>query len=237
MTDPLYLKDSYLKECDAEVVSVNGKEVVLDRTIFYPRGGGQPGDSGKLVSASGVGFRVLNTLKKDGNLVHELDSVPSFIPGEVVRCVLDWERRYKLMRMHTGAHVLAGTMCSELGVLITGNQLDVDKTRFDFNLEEFDRAKLDSAVSKANEVLSRPGELKIYTLPREEAMKIPGVVKLAGALPPSINELRIVEIPGVDIQADGGTHVRNLSEVGKISILKLENKGKENRRIYFTLMP
>ena len=141
------------------------------------------------------------------------------------------------MRMHTAAHVLGSMMFNELGAKITGNQLEVDKTRFDFNLEEFDRVKFDAAVAKANEALSRAVELKTYSLPREEAMKIPGVVKLAGALPPSISELRIVEIPGVDIQADGGTHVRNLSEAGRIEILKLENKGKENRRIYFTLMP
>ncbi len=235
MTDALYLKDSYLRECEAKVESITGKEIVLDRTTFYPRGGGQPGDMGKLISASE--FRVLNTLKKDGNIIHELESEAGLAVGDSVRCVLDWDRRYKLMRMHTAAHVLGSMMFNELGAKITGNQLEVDKTRFDFNLEEFDRVKFDAAVAKANEALSKSVELSIYSLPREEAMKIPGVVKLAGALPPSISELRIVEIPGVDIQADGGTHVHNLSEVGRIEIMKLENKGKENRRIYFTLMP
>jgi misacylated tRNA(Ala) deacylase len=127
-------------------------------------------------------------------------------------------------------------MNKELDVLITGNQLGTEKTRFDFSMEEFDREKFDEIVEKANDLLSQDLELKVYELPREEAMEIPGVVKLANALPPSIKVLRIVEIPGIDVQADGGTHVRNLNEVGKISILKLENKGKANRRIYFTLM-
>ncbi|NYZ73951.1 alanyl-tRNA editing protein [Candidatus Micrarchaeota archaeon] len=258
MTIPFYLQDSYLRECDAIVQSVSGKEIVLDQTIFYPRGGGQPTDTGKIIiSASGsadphgvvsvgvgasdvVGdnaneFRVINVMKKEGKIIHELDRDAGFGVGAKVKCVLDWERRYKLMRMHTAAHVLGATMFNELGVLITGNQLDLDKTRFDFSLESFDRAKFEEVVGKANGFLAAGAELKIYDLPRDEAMKIPGVVKLAGALPPSITVLRIVEIPGLDIQADGGTHVKSLKEVGKIGIIKLENKGKENRRIYFTL--
>jgi Ser-tRNA(Ala) deacylase AlaX len=155
--------------------------------------------------------------------------------GDTVRCAIDWERRYRLMRMHTAAHVLGATMYKELGVLITGNQLEEDKARFDFSLASFDRPQFEEIVGKANAALLSGAGLKVYTLPREEAMKIPGVVKLAGALPPSISELRIVEIPGIDVQADGGTHVRSLAEVGRIAILRLDNKGKDNRRIYFTL--
>ncbi len=236
MTKALYLDDSYLRECDALVESVAGKEVVLNQTVFYPRGGGQPADTGKLVTVSGSEFRVLNVVKKEGKIMHELDREPAgLVPGAGVHCVLDWDRRYALMRMHTAAHVLAAVMHRELGALISGNQLETDKTRFDFTLAGFDRGKFDEAVKKANDELSRDIQLRTYTLPREEAMKIPGVVKLAGALPPSIGELRIVEIGDIDVQADGGTHVRSLKEAGKIQILKLENKGKENRRIYFTL--
>lgn len=255
MTIALYLKDSYLRECDATVQSVSGKEVVLDQTIFYPRGGGQPADTGKLIvsangsanaGASGIAgaggvvgsaneFRVVNVMKKEGKVVHELERDAGFGAGVKVKCVLDWDRRYKLMRMHTAAHVLGAVMFNELSVLITGNQLETDRTRFDFSLESFDRAKFEEVVAKANEALATGVELKIYDLPREEAMKLPGVVKLAGALPPSITILRIVEIPGVDLQADGGTHVKSLKEVGRIGIMKLENKGRENRRIYFTL--
>jgi misacylated tRNA(Ala) deacylase len=235
MTEALYLKDSYLKECEATVVEALAGGVVLDRTIFYPRGGGQPSDTGKILYAGGE-LQVVNVVRKEGIVIHELEPGAQVPPkGAAVRCVLDWDRRYALMRMHTAAHVLSAVMHRELGALITGNQLEPDKTRFDFNLAEFDRAKFDGAVAKANEALTTQAELKTYSLPREEAMKIPGVVKLAAALPPSISELRIVEIPGIDIQADGGTHVRQLSEVGRIEVIKLENKGKENRRVYFTL--
>lgn len=242
MTEALYLSDSYLKECDAAVKSVRGREVVLDRTVFYPRGGGQPADTGKMVLPGGSAFRVINVVKKEGEIVHELDREPGqeagggkLAAGDAVRCVLDWERRYAHMRMHTAAHVLAAVMHRELGALISGNQIEADRTRFDFTLAEFDRGKFDEAVKKANAALSQGTELKTYALPREEAMKIQGVVKLAAALPPSVSELRIVEIGGVDIQADGGTHVRSLAEAGQIEIQRLENKGKENRRIYFTL--
>lgn len=240
MTEALYLSDSYLKECDATVLSVQGKEAVLDRTIFYPRGGGQPADTGRLVLAGGPEFRVVNVVKKEGKIVHELDREPEAGGGKLeaggrVRCVLDWERRYAHMRMHTAAHVLAAVMHRELGALISGNQIEAGRTRFDFTLPDFDRAKFDEAVRKANEALASGVELKTYSLPREEAMKIPGVVKLAAALPPSISELRIVDIGSIDVQADGGTHVRSLAEVGRIAIERLENKGRENRRIYFTL--
>jgi Ser-tRNA(Ala) deacylase AlaX len=255
MTELLCLSDSYLRECDAVVESASGKEIVLDRTIFYPRGGGQPADTGKMVSGSGSEFRVLGVTKKDGKVVHELEAQNHGLKtGDRVRCVIDWERRYRLMRMHTAAHVLGAIMHDVFGILISGNQLEEDKARFDFTMNEFDREKFELVVKKANEALSRSVELKVYSLAREEALKIPGVVKLAahfsgapekgpisgqtgnrGALPPSISVLRIVEIPGIDIQADGGTHVKQLAEVGKIEIIKLDNKGKDNRRIYFNL--
>jgi misacylated tRNA(Ala) deacylase len=228
-----------MRECDAVVESVkDGKYVVLDKTIFYPRGGGQPSDTGKLVSESGSEFPVLFVGKFEGKISHEIEPSQDteLKTGDKVKCILDWDKRFKLMRMHTAAHLLAATMNKELGVLITGNQLGEEKTRFDFNMEEFDREKFDEIVKKANELLNQDLELKIYTLNREKAMEIPGIVKLANALPPSITELRIVEIPGIDIQADAGTHVKNLSEVGKIELIKCDNKGKNNRRIYFSLV-
>ncbi len=236
MTTLLCLEDSYLRECHAIVVSADGPEIELDRTVFYPRGGGQPSDTGFLSTGSAPGFRVQEVLKKDGKVVHVLGSdISGLKTGEKIRCVIDWERRYNLMRMHTAAHVLGATIYDDLHAQITGNQLDTDKTRFDFNLENFNREAFDQVVAKVNGLLLQDIRLKIYSLPRDEALKLPGVVKLAGALPPSIEQLRIVEIPGIDLQADGGTHVRNLKEVGQVQIIKLENKGKSNRRIYFTL--
>ena len=137
------------------------------------------------------------------------------------------------MQYHTAAHVLAGLFNTATGALITGNQIGIEKTRFDFNLEHFDRSVLEDAINSANKVLGTDVPIKIYNLPREEAMKIPGIVKLANALPPDVSELRIVEIVGVDTQADGGCHVKNLLEVPKIELIGCKNKGKCNRRVYF----
>lgn len=232
--EALYLYDSYLKECETEVESTgDGKHIVLKKTIFYPRSGGQPCDTGKLIK-NGEEFTVVSVAKNEGRITHETDK-PGLAPGDTVRCVIDWERRYRLMRSHTAAHVIASVVNRRTGALITGNQLELDKTRFDFSLENFDREKLNEYVNETNELLKKDIEIKSYSLKREDAMKIPGVVKLAGALPPSIEILRIVEIPGVDLQADGGTHVKNLQEVGQIEIVELVNKGKANRRVYFRL--
>ena len=234
MTKPLFLEDSYLKESSATVISVKeGKFVVLDRTIFYARGGGQPHDTGKIIRGDEV-FDVVYVGKFSGEISHEVDRT-GLQRGDQVNCILNWERRYKLMRSHTAAHVLAGLINMGTGALITGNQLEEDHVRFDFSIKEFDRAILEKYLAKANVLFGTDVPVKWYELPREEAMKIPGVVKMAGAFPPSLSSLRIVEIVGLDKQADGGTHVRNLKEIGKVELIKTVNKGKNNRRIYFKL--
>ena len=169
-----------------------------------------------------------------GEISHEVDHT-GLKEGDSVHCSLNWERRYRLMRSHTAAHVFASLLCTGAGVLVTGNQLEEDKIRFDFSLEKFDRGTLEEYIEKANELFKKDIPVEWYELPRDEALKIPGLIKMAEAFPPNIPSLRVVEIVGVDKQADGGTHVRNLKEVGKIKLLKTENKGKSNRRIYFTL--
>jgi len=233
MTRALYLDDSYLRECDATVVSIkDGKYVVLDETIFYPKGGGQPWDTGKITKQDDI-YNVVHVGKFSGEISHEVDR-PGLIEGDKVHCVLHWERRYKLMRSHTAAHVFASLLCTGTGALVTGNQLE-EKIRFDFSLEDFNREILEEYSDRANELFRRDIPVKWYELPRQEALTIPGVVKMAEAFPPDIPYLRIVEIVGVDRQADGGTHVKNLREVGQIRLLKAENKGKNNRRVYFTL--
>lgn len=234
MTKTLYLQDSYVRECDATVISVkNGKYTVLDQTIFYPKGGGQPWDTGKIVKGDEI-YDVVYVGKFSGEISHEVDRV-GLRKGDTVHCVLNWQRRYKLMRSHTAAHVFASVLCKGTGALITGNQLEEDKVRFDFSLEKYDREILNKYVDKTNEVLGKDAPVRWYELPKEEALKIPGVIKMAKALPPDIPNLRIVEIVGVDKQADGGTHVKNLKEVGRIELLKTQNKGKNNRRVYFAL--
>jgi misacylated tRNA(Ala) deacylase len=234
VTKMLYQEDSYMRECNATVVSVkDDKYVSLDQTVFYPKGGGQPHDTGRIIWGDEV-FNVVFVSKFSGEVSHEVDH-PGLKVGDAVHCVLDWDRRYKLMRSHTAAHLFASMLCVGTGALVTGNQLEVDKVRFDFSLEKFDPQILEEYLDKANALLRTDTPVLWYELPREEALKIPGIVKMAEAFPPEIPRLRIVEIVGLDKQADGGTHVRKLNEVGQIKLLKTENKGKNNRRIYFTL--
>lgn len=233
-TKALYLEDSYLKDCDSTVSSVKEeKHIILNRTVFYPKGGGQPWDTGKIVKGNEE-FKVVYVGNFSGQILHEVDH-SGLQEGDKVHCILDWDRRYKLMRSHTAAHVFASLLCVGSGALVTGNQLDENKVRFDFSLEEFDRKVLGEYIDKANDYFMRDIAVKWYEMPREEALNIPGVVKMAKALPPDIPILRIVEVVDVDTQADGGTHVRNLREVGKIELIKAKNKGKSNRRVYFRL--
>ena len=234
MESALYMNDSYLKEFEAVVESVkDDKFVVLDKTAFYPTGGGQPHDTGIMI-CNGEEYPVVYTGKFSGMISHEV-SKPGLKVGDKIIGRIDWSRRYKFMRMHTAAHLLISIFNKESNVLITGNQIDEEKTRIDFNMENFDREKIIQYIGTANEIIKQDIPIKTYYLKKEEAMKIPGVVKLAGALPPDAHTLRIVEIHGVDLQADGGTHVKSLSEIGTIEFIKAENKGKDNRRVYYTV--
>ncbi len=227
------MDDSYLKEFDARVVEVLGDNVVLDKTAFHPRGGGLPEDTGVLV-AGGREFRVVQVFIENGKVLHNAPG-HELKTGDAVKGVLDWDKRHMIMRMHTAIHALASIFNKRTGALITGNQVNVDKSRLDMSLEKLDRVLIDDVFKETNRELAVGRPVKIYYLPREEALKIPGVIKLAEAAPPDVEKLRIVEIEGLDIQADGGPHVSNTREVGELVLLKIENKGRNNRRIYFTL--
>jgi len=219
-----------LHEFDGKVISVEGNRVVLDQTAFYPRGGGLVSDVGKLNGAN-----VTEVVKENEEVFHVVDNPGLFKVGESAHGVLDWERRYRVMKMHTTAHILCAIVNRETGALITGNQINPDESRIDFNLDQFDREKLSDYVAAANAVVTRGVDVRTYFMKREEALATPGLVKLANALPPSVDELRIVQIGDVDTQADGGVHVANTKEIGEIVIDKAENKGKSNRRVYFSL--
>jgi misacylated tRNA(Ala) deacylase len=220
----------YAREFDAKVISVEGKRVVLDRTAFYPRGGGLVSDIGRLGGAN-----VTETVKENEEVFHVVDNPGLFKVGDSVHGAIDWERRYKVMKMHTTAHILCAIVNRETGALITGNQINPGESRIDFNLDQFDREKLSDYVAAANAVVTRGVDVKTYFMKREEALATPGLVKLANALPPAVDELRIVQIGDVDTQADGGVHVANTREIGEVVIDKAENKGKSNRRVYFSL--
>ncbi|MFC1741484.1 alanyl-tRNA editing protein AlaXM [Nanoarchaeota archaeon] len=233
MTELLYLKDNYKKEFEATVTKADGKNILLDKTCFYPLSGGQPGDTGVIV-ADGKEYKVLNTIKKGPGAIHEVDQ-EGIKEGDNITGMIDWSRRYHLMRSHTACHILCLVVHNETKALITGNQITDEKCRIDFNLENFDREQIQSFEKKANEIIEEGVDVSTKILPKEEAFQIPDVLKLKNVLPPSIENIRVVDIEGYDIQACGGTHVKNTQEIKGISITKVDNKGKNNRRIYFKL--
>jgi len=230
LTRKLYWDEPYSRKFTATVEELDGNNVVLDRTLFYPRGGGVSCDIGTLGGTS-----VVETIRSEDKILHSLTFVPSFGKGQSVHGELDWERRHRLMRMHTAGHLLSAILYTKVNARITGNQIDVDRSRMDFNLEAFDRAQIEGFVQEANSLIQKDAAVKTYFMEREEALKRPELVKLAEAFPPAEKQLRIVEIEGIDKQADGGLHVQKLSEIGTIQLLKLENKGKTNRRLYYDL--
>lgn len=242
MTEALYFLDCYLTEFKATVEKVtDGKFVVLDRTAFYPESGGQPGDTGKLVRESdGAEFEILYVGKFNGEISHEIagENVSTGLKaGDKVKGFVDWGRRYRHMRMHTATHVIANVIEKEAGAQITGNQLGLDQSRVDFSLEVFDRERFTEYEKIANAVIAQNHPVNFYLVSRKEAEeKLSRLTTLAKGFPEEIGEVRLVEIEGVTIEACGGTHLKNTGEIKGIRIEKLQNKGKSNRRMYFTLV-
>lgn len=234
MTEALYLKDCYLKEFDASVIKADGTKIILDKTAFYPESGGQLTDKGRLIRNSEI-FNVSMAKKEGSEIVHKVDR-EGLKAGDKVKGIIDWERRYKFMRFHTASHVLSAVINKETGAQITGNQIKEDEARDDFNIENFDREKLKDYEAQANAVIAKELPVEFRFLPREEAFKIPALVKLKMELPETIKIIRIVDIKGFDQQACAGTHIKNLKEIGRIEITNVENKGANNRRIYFKLV-
>ena len=235
MNKALYLTDSYLKEFSSTVEEVNnGKFVVLNQTAFYPASGGQPYDEGVMINKQGEEFKVIYVGKFSGEISHEVDKQRLKV-GDKVKCKINWERRYKLMKLHTATHILSEVLYREANALITGGQMGLDKSRMDFSMENYDLEKVKSYVDKVNEIIERDLLVKVEFLSREEALKLPRISKLAKGLPETLKEIRIVNIGDFDVQADGGTHVHSTSEIGKIEFIKCDNKGKNNRRVYYKL--
>lgn len=230
MTEPLYLRDHYLKEFEANVIKVDNKSIILDKTAFYPQGGGQPSDFG-IIKRGNEEFKVVFVKKTSEGISHELNK-EGLKKGERVLGIIDWQRRYSLMKAHTAAHIISEVIHKETQAFITGNQLDENKVRIDFSLEDFNKEKMQDYVNKANEIIKQNLPIGIDFKTREEAFKIPQISKLAMGLPESIKEVRLVSIGNFDLQADAGTHVRSTKEIGKLEFIKAENKGKNNRRLY-----
>ena len=230
MTEILCYDDSYLQEFDATVTDTTSKGVVLDRTAFYPGGGGQPADSGTL-TAGDASYAVKKLSRQDGKLVHEIDGELPPV-GASVHGVLDWDRRYLLMRTHTALHILCGVVWRDYGAQVTGGNMQPGSARMDFELENMSVDFAERMETLINEEVQAARAIEIATLPREEAFAIPDLIRTKiNLLPPAITEVRTVNITGLDLQADGGTHVANTSEVGAIHVVGHESKGRINKRL------
>ncbi len=238
MTTLLYQTDSYLKEFSATITAVEGetRAVVLDQSAFYPGGGGQPCDFGSLVVA-GITYPVEKVKKQGDDVLHFLGGA-SPLPdvNSAATGTLDWVRRYQLMRTHTALHILCGTVFRDYGAKVTGGDMDPLKGRMDFEFENM-RGELVKAIETATNLEVQQGrETKVKILPRDEAFQIPDLIRTKiNLLPEGIMQVRTVEIVGLDLQADGGTHVTNTSEIGKIKVVDYKSKGAINKRIYIEI--
>jgi misacylated tRNA(Ala) deacylase len=235
--DLLYQKDSYLREFLAEITEVDSAKnaVLLNRTAFFPGGGGQPNDVGWL-HTQGQEYQV-TSVKKEGSAIWHVLKTDLPDSGEAVKGIIDWDRRYKLMRTHTAFHILCGVIWRDYGAQVTGGNMEPLKGRMDFEFERLNSELTKEIELKVNTEVKEKRPVSVKILPREEAFKIPDLIRTKiNLLPENIQEVRIVEIEGLDIQADGGTHVAQTGEVGQIKITDYKSKGKINKRIYMELL-
>jgi misacylated tRNA(Ala) deacylase len=241
-TELLYQRDSGLRAVEAMVVGVEDESrlVALDRTVVFPGGGGQPCDEGLLTRLKDKRQWPVLAARKAGSAVwHELgDDGPLPEVGDRVRVELDWERRYRLMRMHTALHVLCGVVFRDYGALVTGGNMGPDRARMDFEMDsaDFTPERVAEIERRANEELRADRDVHVRILPRDEAFQIPDLIRTKiSLLPEGIAKVRTVEIAGLDLQADGGTHVSNTREVGTLRVVGTRSKGKANKRLEIEL--
>lgn len=225
-TDLLFLRDAYVRKFAAEVVAVDGDRVALDRTAFYATGGGQPHDTGTLADAR------VTDVRKDGDLVwHVLEGTVPLV-GDTVHGEIDWDRRHALMRTHTALHVLCGVIWNEWGKAVTGGNMEPLSARMDFEFDPLPEGFGAIVEARVNAELAADRPITVDFLPRGEALTDPDLIRTkVNLIPESVTQIRVVDIVGLDKQADGGTHVRSTAEVGRIRVVKTESKGKANKRI------
>jgi misacylated tRNA(Ala) deacylase len=235
MTELLYLTDAYVKEFEAVITAVSPEGIVLDRTAFYPGGGGQPCDLGWLL-VDGQRWPVVKVRKVSGQVVHQVPAAAELAVGAVVSGQLDWERRYQLMRTHTAMHILCGVIWRDYGASVTGGNMEPLKGRMDFEFETMRQELVAEIETSVNQEVAAARPVQVRVLPRAEAFQIPDLIRTKiNLLPAGIEEVRTVELVGLDLQADGGTHVANTAEVGQMRIADYKSKGKINKRIYVEL--
>lgn len=225
-TEMLFLQDAYLRDMQAVVTGVNGDRVMVDSTVFYPTGGGQPHDTGSLGEA-----RVVEVRKDGGEVWHLLDG-PLPEVGARVEGKLDWDRRHALMRTHTALHVLCGVIWHEWGRAVTGGNMEPLSARMDFEFDPLPEGFGPIVEARVNEELAEGRPIEVRFLPRAAALADEDLIRTkVNLVPESVSELRVIDIVGLDKQADGGTHVRSTDEVGRVRVVKTESKGRANKRI------
>lgn len=230
MSTWLFHTDSYLREFTARVTATQENRVALDRTAFYPTGGGQPCDHGAL-SVTGQQWTVVNVHKEGDEIWHDIEGEPPAV-GTTVTGAITWERRYALMRTHTALHMLAGVIWRDYGAQVTGGNMEPLRARMDFEFERMQRELIEEIEQKVNQEITVARPIRVSILPRAEAFAIPDLIRTKiNLLPEDIEQIRVVDIVGLDLQADGGTHVANTSEVGRIKITDYKSKGKINKRL------
>jgi misacylated tRNA(Ala) deacylase len=238
MTALLYQTDSYLNEFDASVTAVDevSRAVVLERSTFYPGGGGQPCDTGSLMLAEQT-WPVVKTRKGPQGVEHILGGDAALpAAGAVVHGKLDWEHRYQLMRTHTAMHILCGVVFRDYGAQVTGGDMEPLKGRMDFEFENLSKDLVQVIEEAVNREVAAAHSIRVQILPREQAFQIPDLIRTKiNLLPPDIQFVRVVELVGLDLQADGGTHVANTREVGRMHVVDYKSKGKINKRIYLEM--
>ena len=234
MTELLAQADAYVKEFSASVAEVVDGGVVLDRTAFYTGGGGQPCDTGTLSDGNQT-YTVRKVGRVEGKIVHQIDGpLPEL--GASVNGVIDWETRYRLMRTHSALHILCGVVWRDYGAKVTGGDMRPGEARMDFELEQMSAEFASEVEAKVNAEVAAARPIHVNVLSRAQAEEVPDLVRTKiNLLPPNIQEVRTIDISGLDLQADGGTHVSNTSEVGTIKVVKHESKGKINKRLRIAL--
>lgn len=229
-TKPLYSTNSYLKELATKIIGKTKKGVIPDTSIFYPRGGGQPEDKGVLIDALGGEFPVLGLYRVGNALEHHTSN--NFEIGDQIKMKIDWEYRYKLMKHHTSLHLLSAAVNNMFDeTTVTGGNIYPDRARLDFDLKDFDKSRVPQLIEKLNEMIRQEHEVSIAFMNRDEAESHPQLFRTTKVLPKTIQKIRVIKIGDVDIQADGGLHVNNTREIGKVVLVSTDNKGKGRKRI------
>ncbi|MCG3216526.1 MAG: alanyl-tRNA editing protein [Candidatus Heimdallarchaeota archaeon] len=237
MTELLFLKDSYIKDFEAIIINIEEDCIILDKTAFSYRGGGLQSDEGVLETSSGQKYSMIEAFSKSGKILHKISPEPdSSLAGQKVNCKINWVKRYRQMRMHTALHAISGLLHKKYGSTVTGGNITPEKSRVDFEIDHLRQERVQEIIEEMKIIVKGDHKISTSFMERDEALKDPELIRTkVNLIPPSVKKIRVVDIEDVDRQADGGVHVSSTKEIGTIIPIKSENRGKNNKRLYFTV--